>query len=131
MFEHETTVRDMYPQLVLPEPMFYSVNDFEDIHPVELLFAQALHERGLVIYREPKVLEMLHTPDFYVYNPFAHSGKLVEITLMKRDGSKASQRTKERKERQIRELNNCGIPFCVLYRENLECMRRYSFEELF
>jgi len=131
MFEHEDSVREMYPQLILPEPMFYVVNDFENIHPVELLFAEALHERGLFIYREPEVLEMSHIPDFYVYNPFAHSGKLVEITLMNKDGVGACRKTRLRKERQLEDLYNCGIPFTILHRKELENVRRYCYDGLF
>lgn len=118
----EELVSREYPQLLLPKPLFFQENDYiAKMHTEELQFAYLMHGKGNIVYREPRIKDMdILVPDFYIYNPFKKFGKLIEITLMAKDGHCCSKKTKDRKLRQKDNLNRCGIPFTILYRENLD-----------
>lgn len=91
--------------------------------------ALLLLSKGLVIYREIPIGKNGSTADFYVYNPRSKSGKLVEVTLMKKSyrpkEKKPSYKTKKRKENQLDLLKATGMPFVVLYREEFESIDRF------
>ena len=91
----------------------------------EMEFAKLLLHKNMVVYREPKIESCNSIPDFSVYNPRTCNGKLVEITLSSID------KAGFRKEKQIKNLKSCGIPFVVLYGENMEIIKRYSWENIF
>lgn len=97
--------------------------------------AELLLKRGLVVYREIPIGESGSSADFYVYNPKSKKGKLVEVTLIKRyykAGDKLpSIKTKNRKDRQLELLQATGMPFVVLYQENLVSIRKYFDKHLF
>jgi hypothetical protein len=118
-----------YPSLYLGEPF---QGDFYGMNSYEARFVEILLERDLVVFREPLIANVDCVPDFFVYNCKRGSGKLVEITLMPKNGNgKNGFRTKMRKERQKESLASTGIPYVILYREELEKVRDYCRWDLF
>ena len=127
------SIEDIYPQLVLQDPLFCDHSDLPYMHPVEREFATLLLTRGFIVFREPTILDCEHIPDFFIFNRRSQSGKLVEITLLKEDltNGHIGRKTKKRKERQLEALQECGVPFVVLYREQMENIRANCWEDLF
>jgi len=120
---------EKYPSLYLGEPFR---GDFSGMNTYEARFVDILLERDLVVFREPLIADLDCVPDFFVYNPRSGSGKLVEITLMPRNGNGGNGfKTKIRKARQNESLASSGIPYVVLYREELEKVRDYCRWDLF
>jgi hypothetical protein len=114
-------INEIHPQIQFPTPAL----TLEDIwcykikmYPSEEYFAELLLERGIILFREPKITKIANRFDFYAYNPQAmNGGILIEITT-----TRESRRSKRKKE-QIRKLveikENYGINGVVLYREHL------------
>lgn len=117
----------LYPQMILPTPL----NEF-DIESKKLRmnyeereFAHLLLTRDLVVYREPEIRDCNRIPDFFVFNPRHGNGKLVEITL-------SSCMTRDKRKRgQIKDLSMCGIPLVVLYKEQMESIKKRCWNRLF
>lgn len=133
-YEPKDLIYQQYPTLVLPP----SLNCLDDISAVrmstnERFFALLLMDRGLLVFREPRILQCNHVPDFFVFNPFCKDGKLVEITLLPRNASigKYSEESISRKQRQVADFLGCGVPCVVLYREELARIRESCCAELF
>lgn len=123
----ENSIKEQYPQLVLPSPLddVSVLNRKSTMNSNERQFAKLLLSKDMVVYREPRIQLCDSVPDFFVYNPRTFNGKLVEITL-------SPMRTNDdRKRRQIRNLELCGIPFVVLFREHMQNIRQYCWNELF
>lgn len=123
----EDSITEEYPQLSLPNPLsdYTLSNNCVRMNSEEKQFAKLLLSRDMIVYREPRIELCDSIPDFFVYNPRTTNGKLVEITLSKMEtGDK-------RKRRQIRNLELCGIPFVILFREQMERIRKYSWHKLF
>lgn len=123
----ENSIKDEYPQLFLSSPLddFSIANNSVRMNSNEKQFAKLLLSRDLLVYREPKIEFCDRIPDFFVYNPRTYNGKLVEITLSK------SETSDKRKRRQIHNLELCGIPFVILFREHMEKIRQYCWGDLF
>lgn len=135
MYETETVQLDIienltvkYPNLYLDDPI---TSGSDDMHTYEAKFLDLLLERELVVFREPLIEGVDCMPDFFVYNPKSGTGKLVEITLMKKNGNGTDRRTKQRKERQQDNIAQSGIPYVILHREELEKVRDYCRFDLF
>jgi hypothetical protein len=126
---------EKYPQMILPTPLFSQDLDLyiTGMNVQERNFAKHLLRRDLVVFREPQLIDYPIVPDFFIYNVFCNRGKLVELTLFNKDFSNgnSSQKSKNRKERQYMCLESCGIPYVILYRDNLESIRRYGIHDLF
>ncbi len=132
----------VYPQLQLNPPLFYSDFDqyIQGMNSYEFKFANYLCSMGLYVFREPRIESCFHIPDFFVFNQSDCTGTLLELTLYNRDFTNCNthkrprnevKKTIERKKGQIQELENCGIPYMVLYREDLEIIRREYIKDLF
>ena len=118
-----------YPALYLGQPF---EGDYSGMNSYEAKFVNILLERDLIVFREPLIEDVDCIPDFFIYNPRSCTGKLVEITLMPKNGKgKNGFKTKMRKARQSESLANSGIPYVVLYREHLEKVREYCCLDLF
>lgn len=133
---------DLYPQMSLERPLVDT--DFDILIPgmnsYEFKFASYFHHEGYSIFREPDIFGCSHLPDFFMYNPIVNDGKLVELTMYNRDFTNCNvsrrprnevKKTILRKKGQIEELESCNIPFVVLYREDLEQLRREYIPDLF
>ena len=87
------------------------------------------------VYSQPIIEGCIAIPDFFIVNPRTGNGKLVEITLRSKDQGKGHTKrergTYKRKLRQKEELENCGIPFLILTRENQKKIREYIWSDLF
>lgn len=132
MLEQEPSIEIPFTKLELSTPLSED-NIFKyDMNSVERNFSLLLLSKGLEVYREPYIHNCKHIPDFWVYNPFRNMGKLVEITLLsKEEFLSGNRRTVLRKRRQYEELSNIGIPYIVLYRENMESIRRGCYPSMF
>jgi hypothetical protein len=139
-----SNLSQQYPQMYLDYPLVYE--DFEygylnGMNSYEFKFASYLvNDKNLLVFREPKIDSCLHIPDFYVFNTLSNSGKLVELTLYDSDftGCRNSKRSYQevkksikRKQEQIDEIKGCGIPYVILYREQLENIRQRCIKNLF
>ena len=129
----------LYPQMILPSPLTFEEIDAKDsgMHTEEKHFAELLLSKNLIVYREPFFPDFESNIDFFVFNPNNGNGKLVEITQLSKDpskfkcgkGKKRAERSKqkkktlERKERQITNLKGCGIPYVILYKEEMKNIR--------
>jgi hypothetical protein len=113
----------------LYEPAYNPMNAYEK--SVALL----LISKGLMVYREIPIGTNGSNADFYVYNPKSKKGKLVEVTLIKKAYKPReklpSHKTRKRKSNQLLLLKATGMPFVVLYKENLESIRKYVDLHLF
>ncbi|GIK83992.1 MAG: hypothetical protein BroJett025_06140 [Patescibacteria group bacterium] len=113
----------------LYEPAYNTMNEYERG------VAQLFIEKGLLVYREVPIGTNGSTADFYVYNPRSKKGKLVEVTLIQQvynpGDRQPSHKTRKRKGRQLVLLNATGMPFVVLYKENLESIRKRLNRNLF
>lgn len=122
-----------YPQMylsppLLPEEMYSYV---EGMNSYEKEFVKLLHSRGMIVFREPMIESIDCKPDFFIFNPYTQKGKIVEITLCEKNYSNGNRDTVKRKRRQAEKLEQTGIPYVILYRENLERIRRTCCENLF
>ncbi len=133
---------ELYPQMHLEKPLIDT--DFDILIPgmnsYEFKFASFFHKEGYSIFREPYIFGCSHLPDFFMYNPLINAGKLVELTMYNREFTNCNvnrrprnevKKTIERKKGQLGELERCNIPFVVLYREDLEQIRRRYIPDLF
>ncbi len=133
-----------YPQMHLEYPLLHEDFDFgylNGMNSYEFKFASYLvNDKNLLVFREPKIDSCLHIPDFYIFNPSAYTGKIVELTLYDSSYSGYKSRKKsyqevkksiKRKQAQIDEIKGCGIPYVILYREQLENIRRECITGLF
>ncbi len=145
----ENLINEQYPNLILPLPLNEEELDSRkcEMNYEERQFAKLLLSKGMIVYREPEIELCDSIPDFFVYNPRSCNGKLVEITLAymqkekKQEGGQRKARknrkkeqmkaSKNRKNRQKENLNLSGIPSVVLYREQMENIRRYCCNKLF
>lgn len=131
--EYIERISFFYPQMILPPPL--SVEDMdqyiEGMNSYEKEFAKLLHSRGMVVFREPIIEGVDCKPDFFVFNPFTYGGKIVELTLCDKEFKNGKRDTIKRKKRQAERLEQIGIPYVILYRENLERIRRTCCENLF
>lgn len=113
----------------LYEPAYNHMNSYEK--EVALLFMS----KGLLVYREIPIGSNGSTADFYVYNPKSKRGKLVEVTLIQQSykpgEKKPSIKTRKRKSRQLVLLKATGMPFVILYKENLNSIRKRLNTDLF
>ena len=116
-----------YPQMILHRALDeYDLQGRKTgMNKNEREFARLLIRRNFLVYREPEIRDCNRIPDFFVLNPRSGVGKLVEITLFFSDS------IDNRKRQQIAELESCGIPFVVLYREQMENIKRYVWRNLF
>lgn len=132
----------IYPQMHLTLPL--NESDFTTLTPgmnsYEFKFASFLFSNGFTIFKEPTILSCVHVPDFFIYSPYDSSGKLVELTMYNREFTNCYvnkrprndvKRTLERKKTQIKEIHECGIPYLILYREELESIRKQYIPNLF
>ncbi|HRX44157.1 MAG TPA: hypothetical protein P5059_02825 [Candidatus Dojkabacteria bacterium] len=132
----------IYPQLHLTAPL--SEADFTTLYPgmnsYEFKFASFLYSNGYTIFREPNIQNCVHVPDFFVYSPFDDSGKLVELTMYNREFTNCNiskrpqnevKKTLQRKKVQLEEIKECGIPYIILYRKELEYIRKEYIKDLF
>jgi len=139
-----SNLSQQYPQMYLNYPLV--CNDFEygyleGMNSYEFKFASYLvSNSALLIFREPKIEGCFHIPDFYVFNTLSNSGRLVELTLYDsnytgyRNSRRSYQETKKsikRKQEQIEEIKGCGIPYVILYRQQLENIRQRCIKNLF
>jgi len=116
-----------YPNLSLGQPIYSGMHG---MNSYEKRFLEYLIESGYVVFREPLIEDVDCIPDFFVYNPESGRGQIMEITLMRENGS-SDRKTKLRKERQEESIRNCGIPYVILYREHLERIRNEDCKDLF
>ncbi len=132
----------IYPQMHLDSPL--NDSDFTTLTPgmnsYEFKFASFLYSNGYTLFREPTIENCVHVPDFFVYSPFDDSGKLVELTMYNREFTNCNvskrprnevKKTLLRKRNQLEEIKECGIPYIILYREELEYIRREYIKDLF
>ena len=77
---------------------------------MRLNFLDLLLERELVVFREPLIEGVDCMPDFLVYNPKSGTGKLVEITLMKKNGMVLTEELSKEKKGNKTILLKSGIP---------------------
>lgn len=127
----EEEIARVYPHMILDTSRDISGNN--GMVDYERRFLQFLLERELVIFREPSFEGMDFNPDFFVWNPKAQRGKIVEITFISEQEGfmHVSRKTRARKKRQLVSLENCGVPFVILYREHLKNISKYSYPNLF
>lgn len=133
---------ELYPQLYLKPPLSESnfITLIPGMNSYEFKFASYLYHNGFTVFREPEIFSCSHVPDFFIYSPFDFSGKLVELTLYDRNYTNCNshnrprnevKKTIQRKREQIYELEQCQIPYVVLYREELEQIRKNFIPNLF
>ncbi|OGC36422.1 hypothetical protein A2369_01400 [candidate division WS6 bacterium RIFOXYB1_FULL_33_15] len=126
---------ERYPQMLLSPPLLpEEVESYvRGMNSYEREFVKILQNRGLIVFREPELCDYDCKPDFFVYNPYIDQGKIVEVTLLNKEftSSNCDRKTKERKIRQFKRMEASGIPFVVMYRENLENIREYCCRNLF
>ncbi len=131
-----------YPHMHLDSPLDLSDSNqyIYGMNSYEMKFAYFTYSMGLVVFREPRIDNCIHIPDFYLFNPITLSGTLVELTLYNRDftncntGNRHRNEVKKsikRKQGQISELQGCGIPYIILYREELEQIRNNFINDFF
>jgi len=132
---------DLYPQMRLDMPL--TDTDFDVLIPgmnsYEFKFASFFHREGYSIFREPYIFGCRHLPDFFMYSPFVNEGKLVELTMYNRGFTNCNvnrrprnevKKTLQRKRNQLEEIQDCGIPYIILYREELENIRKMYIKDL-
>jgi len=139
-----SNLSQQYPQMYLDYPLVD--DDFEygylkGMNSYEFKFASYLvNDKKLLVFREPKIENCLHVPDFYIFNTLSNSGRLVELTLYDsnfigyKDSKRSYQEIKKsirRKQEQVNEIKSCGIPYVILYREQLENIRQGCIKDLF
>lgn len=133
--EYMQCICEIYPQMTLDPPL--TTENLEGYIPgmssYEREFVSLLQSRGIVVFREPLIEGLNCRPDFFVYNPSTRTGKIVEVTLYDKGYSNGngSYKSKNRKRRQEVSLQQMGIPYVILYRENLERIRRNCCPNLF
>jgi len=133
-----------YPQMYLDYPLLcddFDLGYFDGMNSYEFKFASYLvNNKNLLVFREPKIKGCSHVPDFYIFNSSAYAGKIVELTLydssysVYKSGNKSQQEVEKsikRKHEQINDIKGCGIPYVILYREQLENVRRDYILNLF
>lgn len=132
----------IYPQIHLNPPL--NESDFSTLIPgmnsYEFKFASFLYSNGYTVFREPSIENCVHIPDFFVYSPFNNFGKLIELTMYNREFTNCNvynrprnevKKTLQRKRNQLEEIKECGIPYIILYREELEYIRKEYINDLF
>lgn len=86
----------------------------------EANYALKLLDQGLILYREPILVDCNSCADFYVFHPELEEGVLVEITRYEKGKANG------KKNNQHKNLRECckryGIPFIALFKEDLEKM---------
>lgn len=132
----------IYPQMHLNSALDES--DFSTLIPgmnsYEFKFASFLFSNGYTVFREPRIENCVHIPDFFVYSPFSDFGELIELTMYNKEFTNCNvskrprnevKKTIQRKRNQLEEIRQCGIPYAILYREELEYIRREYIYDLF
>ncbi len=132
----------IYPQMHLKNDLFQSETNgyIQGMNSYEMKFAEYLWSQNYYLFREPRIDGCNHLPDFFVYDRQTDSGLLLELTLYYKDFANCNTSKKhrnevkksiERKRRQFDDLQNCGIPYLILYREDMEEIRRDYISDLF
>lgn len=132
----------IYPQMHLKSPL--NESDFSTLIPgmnsYEFKFASFLFSNGYTVFREPIIENCVHVPDFFVYSPFSDFGKLIELTMYNKEFTNCNvskrprnevRRTLKRKRNQLEEIKESGIPYIILYREELRYIRKEYINDLF
>lgn len=87
---------------------------------LEASYALKLLDLGLIVYREPRLMDCNSCADFYVYHPELKDGVLVEITRFEKGKANGKKNNQHKNLREYCKLY--GIPFIALFREDLEMM---------
>jgi hypothetical protein len=133
-FQYEDTDAIVATILTNKQPLTYEdiINSVGcEMNSYEKKFALLMIQLGFVVYREIDIDGFGRTADFFVINPFSRQGMLIELTLMDDKETGVGRKTKLRKERQVKALEGRGIPYVILYREDLNVIRHFLDPNLF
>ena len=105
-------------------------NRLRRMHSNERKYCNFLLQKGVIVFPEPNILGIKHTPDFFVWTlntqmwETPYSGVFIELTLCSQsdlDSDSSYCRKKyARKRRQRDAFNRIGLPLMYVYKEDQE-----------
>jgi hypothetical protein len=105
-------------------------NRLRRMHTNETKYCNFLLQKGVIVFPEPNIVCIKHTPDFFVWTPNTqmwetpYSGVFIELTLCSQSeldsDSSYDKRRYARKRRQRDAFNRIGLPLMYVYKEDQE-----------